>query len=410
MSTDKKHNLIFLAQYAVILPVLIRLSGASQYTPEVKAFLCQLATIADIEKDNAYFIALKSRAAWGVAVLGMDDHSTKALLTVHREQCRLIKEFNDFVEKARPQVYMDDSDAPLCKALRKADNICQSIKFLVDQSISDALGTVDEVRKAIDGFWKKGTEGFASTSTGIKLFVSHGTVDKPLATAISREVEAAGIATWRDDKDIVGGDSIPDEIARGLRSATHLIVILSQNSIGRPWIKTELDNAIMLFHSDGTPKIIPILLDGIKPPPPIAHLKGIQFDDFDSGMISLFASLGVAQTDRFDLTTVYIFYRKSKKAIETLQWCNQADFFLPINEESFDQLEDMELFFESVGIPDEINTPRRYIRTLLGNMGGITAPGIDEDFYSYANSAYAGISLARKIAYFGKKILRNLNP
>jgi hypothetical protein len=86
-----------------------------------------------------------------------------------------------------------------------------------------------------------------------------------LATAICSELETVGITTWRDDKDIAGGDSIPAEIGQGLERATHFGLLYSKTSKDRPWVNTEFENALMLRERNGRPKIIPLLLDGLLP-------------------------------------------------------------------------------------------------------------------------------------------------
>jgi hypothetical protein len=45
-----------------------------------------------------------------------------------------------------------------------------------------------------------------------QVFVSHATADKWLTTTFCEKIEAAGASTFRDDRDINGGDDIPEEI------------------------------------------------------------------------------------------------------------------------------------------------------------------------------------------------------
>lgn len=44
------------------------------------------------------------------------------------------------------------------------------------------------------------------------VFVSHATADKWLAKTLCEKIEETGAATFRDDRDIDGGDDIPDRI------------------------------------------------------------------------------------------------------------------------------------------------------------------------------------------------------
>ena len=45
-----------------------------------------------------------------------------------------------------------------------------------------------------------------------QIFVSHATTDKWLARTICEKIEGTGATTFRDDRDISGGDDIPEEI------------------------------------------------------------------------------------------------------------------------------------------------------------------------------------------------------
>ena len=49
------------------------------------------------------------------------------------------------------------------------------------------------------------------------VFVSHATADKWLATILCEKIEQTGAQTFRDDRDIHGGDDIPEEIRRQRR-------------------------------------------------------------------------------------------------------------------------------------------------------------------------------------------------
>ncbi|MFH0801430.1 MAG: toll/interleukin-1 receptor domain-containing protein [bacterium] len=402
MKDQEKLNLIFLGQYAVQLPFLVRLSTGNSLIPDVEAFLHQVTGVSDLDRHKPLFNSLEKLAAWGLALLSMDDYSSEALLANYPNYMNLIRTFSKTVEQSEVPVYSDKREIHIRESLQKAGAISDSIKIMINQSLNKASDALVMVKDASNVFWGKRTVGRASSGADKKLFICHSTLDKSLAVAISREVESVGVSTWRDDKDIGGGDSIPEEISKGLSTATHFAVILSSNSINRPWVKTELENAVMLRHSSGLPKIIPILLEGLKPLPPIANIKGIDFRQFQEGLESLFNSLGVEPADRFDLTTLFYFYRKSEKALEVLKWCSQADSFMPIDEECFEQLEEMERFFETVGLSQELNTPKRYVRTIVSYSENKTTPTFDEDFYTYENCAYAGISLARKIAYYGE--------
>ena len=72
-----------------------------------------------------------------------------------------------------------------------------------------------------------------------QVFVSHATADKWLAKTICDKIEAVGASTFRDDRDIHGGDDIPEEIRLQIRRSKEFVVILSPESVDRPWVLLE---------------------------------------------------------------------------------------------------------------------------------------------------------------------------
>ena len=79
-----------------------------------------------------------------------------------------------------------------------------------------------------------------STPFRYQVFVSHATKDKWIAKMLCAEIEKAGAQTFRDDRDIDGGDNIPDNIRSQIKRSREMIVILTPQSHMRDWIKTEV--------------------------------------------------------------------------------------------------------------------------------------------------------------------------
>jgi predicted nucleotide-binding protein len=76
-----------------------------------------------------------------------------------------------------------------------------------------------------------------------QVFVSHATADKWLAKTVCEKIEAAGAVTFRDDRDIKGGDDIPDEIRRQIKQSQEMVVLLTPESVGRQWVTMEIGAA-----------------------------------------------------------------------------------------------------------------------------------------------------------------------
>ena len=65
----------------------------------------------------------------------------------------------------------------------------------------------------------------------------HETLAKPLAEALM----AKGIEVWFDEWEIRTGDSLRRKMEEGLANCTHFVVLLTPNSLHKPWVETEID-------------------------------------------------------------------------------------------------------------------------------------------------------------------------
>jgi hypothetical protein len=118
-------------------------------------------------------------------------------------------------------------------------------------------------------------------SDDYQVFVSHATADKWIATVICEKIEAAGATTFRDDRDIEGGDNIPDKVLAQIRRSREMVVILTPKSVDRPWVLIEVGAA--LGRGRGI-RIVPILYHvEIDPIPEMLKSKrAYHLNDFDS--------------------------------------------------------------------------------------------------------------------------------
>jgi hypothetical protein len=72
-----------------------------------------------------------------------------------------------------------------------------------------------------------------------QVFVSHATSDKWLAKILCAKIEAVGAKTFRDDRDIDGGDDIPDAVRAAIEKSDEMVVLLTPVSVNRPWVLLE---------------------------------------------------------------------------------------------------------------------------------------------------------------------------
>lgn len=114
-----------------------------------------------------------------------------------------------------------------------------------------------------------------------QIFISHATADKWIAKVICEKIEGVGASTFRDDRDIDGGDDIPDEIRQQIKRSREMIVLFTPESVDRAWILLEI-GAAWGWRKDFP--IVPIRnhieIDPI--PDIIKSKKAITLNDFDS--------------------------------------------------------------------------------------------------------------------------------
>lgn len=125
-----------------------------------------------------------------------------------------------------------------------------------------------------------------SMTAAYRVFVSHATADKWLATTFCEKIEQMGAATFRDDRDINGGDDIPQEIRMQIKQSRELVVLLTPESVDRPWVLIEV-GAAWGWRKDY--RIVPILchvtVEAI--PDIIKGKKAFQLNEFDHYLAEL---------------------------------------------------------------------------------------------------------------------------
>lgn len=114
------------------------------------------------------------------------------------------------------------------------------------------------------------------------MFISHSTKDRWIAKQIARVIEEKGrrygIRTFLDEKDIEGGESIPESIRKNIQECSEFLVLLSRYSIGRPWVLIEIGAAWVLG------KRVVAIVDKVSPeemPDAIAPYRAIDLNSFD---------------------------------------------------------------------------------------------------------------------------------
>ncbi len=123
----------------------------------------------------------------------------------------------------------------------------------------------------------------AKTSKAYLVFISHSEKDRWIAKQMSVLIEQKGryldIKTFLDEKDIAGGESIPESIRRNIQGCDEFIVLLSRYSIDRPWVLIEIGAAWVLE------KRIVAVIDKVTPeemPDIITPYKAVDLNCFET--------------------------------------------------------------------------------------------------------------------------------
>jgi hypothetical protein len=75
-----------------------------------------------------------------------------------------------------------------------------------------------------------------------RVYLAHASEDHAaLAQPLAKRLMASGIDVWLDEWEIRAGDSLRRKMEEGLSSCTHFVVILTPNSLHKPWVETEID-------------------------------------------------------------------------------------------------------------------------------------------------------------------------
>ncbi len=105
----------------------------------------------------------------------------------------------------------------------------------------------------------------------MKVFVSHASEDKPrFVLGFAEKLRAAGIDAWLDRWEMLPGDSVVDKLfAEGLANADAVVVVLSKFSVDKPWVREEM-NAALMKRVEAKLKVVPVVLDDCRVPEALA--------------------------------------------------------------------------------------------------------------------------------------------
>ncbi|MGI8816031.1 MAG: CHAT domain-containing protein, partial [Pseudonocardia sp.] len=111
------------------------------------------------------------------------------------------------------------------------------------------------------------TGGCVGGSGGVwEVFISHASADDGFVAQLRRRLERLGVRVWVDSRSLRGGDQLAPEIEAAIEAASHVLVVLSLDTVNSPWVRCEVDKGLEVQRdsADGY-RVIPLLLPGVKP-------------------------------------------------------------------------------------------------------------------------------------------------
>jgi hypothetical protein len=108
--------------------------------------------------------------------------------------------------------------------------------------------------------------------TNYDVFLSYSSASQPWVREFTDALTASGITGWFDAHDILPGDRWQEQIEKALRQSRVLIMVLTPESIQRPWTFFELGAALA-----DKKRIVPVLSEGVDPADIPAVVRQFQF-------------------------------------------------------------------------------------------------------------------------------------
>jgi len=96
------------------------------------------------------------------------------------------------------------------------------------------------------------------------VFISYSRENQDVADRIARDLADSGLQVFYD-KDLVPGEAWGPRLEQQLRSARHILVLLSPSYVRSPWARRELE-AAALSESEGQARIVPVLIQDTEIP------------------------------------------------------------------------------------------------------------------------------------------------
>jgi hypothetical protein len=103
----------------------------------------------------------------------------------------------------------------------------------------------------------------------LSCFISHSHVDMAFARRLHEALQDRGIRCWVDEKELLPGDDIHEQVGRGIRLWDKVLLCCSKHSLKSWWVDAEIEKAfqkeqaLMKVRNKKVLALIPLDLDGV---------------------------------------------------------------------------------------------------------------------------------------------------
>lgn len=115
----------------------------------------------------------------------------------------------------------------------------------LSMSVVGSPAIIAEVKQRLGIGEDEEEQAVAGSDQTPTVFLSYTSDDAALAQRIAESLQANGINTWWDKWCISTGDSLRQKIDEGLSGCTHFLVLLTPQSIAKPWVNQEMDAGLV---------------------------------------------------------------------------------------------------------------------------------------------------------------------
>ena len=159
------------------------------------------------------------------------------------------------------------------------------------------------------------------------VFISHASEDKTrFVEPFSRMLRSKGIDAWLDKWEMLPGQKLAEKIfEEGIKRAQAIIIVLSPISVAKPWVREEL-NAAMVKKINENTKLIPVIIEDCELPECIKGLCWVRIqnlNNYDEEMDSIIRAI-FNHTDKPPLGEIPEYIAQVSVSIQGLDKADQA--------------------------------------------------------------------------------------